>query len=60
MLFEDSISDVDDESEIENNSLGENPIMSNEPDEDEVKHGPFEFLHNDEVPFSRLLSNPTI
>jgi hypothetical protein len=60
MLFEDSISNVDDESEIENNPSGKDPMMSDEVDEDEVKHGPFEFLHNDEVLFSRLLFDPTV
>jgi hypothetical protein len=28
-----------------------------ELDEDEVKHDPFEFPHDDEIPFSRLLFN---
>jgi hypothetical protein len=34
--------------------------MSNELDEDEVEHDPFEFLHDDKIPFSRLLFNSTI
>jgi hypothetical protein len=34
--------------------------MSNELNEDEVKHDPFEFLHDDEIPFSRLLFDLTI
>ncbi len=46
-----------DESADESNSLGEDPTTLNEPNEDEVEHEPFEFPHNDEIPFSRLLSN---
>jgi hypothetical protein len=37
MLSEDSMFDVD-ESTYESNSLGEDPITSNEPNEDEVEH----------------------
>ncbi len=37
------------------NSLGEDPIMSNEPNGDEVEHEHFEFPHDDEIPFSKLL-----
>jgi len=59
MLSEDSIFDVD-ESENERNSLDKDPTTSNELDENEVKHDPFEFPHDDEIPFSRLLSNSTI
>jgi hypothetical protein len=32
---------------------GANPIASNESDEDEVKHDPFEFHPDDEIPFSK-------
>jgi hypothetical protein len=56
MLFKDSMFDVD-ESADENNSLDKYSKASNEPNEDEIKHDPFEFFHDDEIPFSRLLSN---
>ncbi len=59
MLSKDSIFDVD-ESENEKDSLDKDPTTSNELDENEIKHDPFEFLHDDEIPFSRLLSNSTI
>jgi hypothetical protein len=59
MLFEDLMSDVD-ENVVESDPLDEDPITSNESDEDEVKHDPFEFLHDDEIPFSRLLFDLTI
>jgi hypothetical protein len=59
MLSKYSMSDVD-ESANESNSLNEDPIISNELDENEVKHDPFEFPHHDEIPFSRLLSNSTV
>jgi len=36
------------------NSSNKDPTTSNEPNENEVKHDPFEFLHDDEIPFSRL------
>ncbi len=54
MLSKDSMPNVN-ESVNENNSLGENPITSDELNEDEVKHDPFEFPHDEEIPFSRLL-----
>jgi hypothetical protein len=53
MLFKDSKSNVD-ESANESDSLGEDPIMLNEQDEDEVEHDPFELPHDDKIPFSRL------
>jgi len=56
MLFKDSISDVD-ESANESDSLDEYSKAINELDENEVKHDPFEFLHVEEIPFSRLLFN---
>jgi hypothetical protein len=59
MLFKDSMFNVD-ESANENESLNENPITLNEPDEDEVEHDPFEFPHDDKIPFSRLLSDSNI
>jgi hypothetical protein len=59
MLFEDLMFNVD-ESANESDSLGENPITSNELDEDEVEHDPFEFHLNDEIPFSKLLSDPMV
>jgi hypothetical protein len=43
MLSEDSMTNVD-ESEDKSKSLGEDPIMLDELDEDEVEHNPFEFL----------------
>jgi hypothetical protein len=52
------MSDVD-ENANENNSLDKYSKASNELNEDEVKHDPFEFFHDGEIPFSRLLSNLT-
>jgi len=49
-----------DESGNENDSSDEDPIMLDESSEDEVKHDPFEFLHDDEIPFPRLLFDLTI
>jgi hypothetical protein len=49
-----------DESANESNSSGEDPIELDELDEDEVKHDPFEFPHDDKIPFSRLLLDPTV
>jgi hypothetical protein len=59
MLFEDLMSDVD-ENAVKSDSLDKDPIASNESNEDEVEHEPFEFLHDDEIPFSRLLFDLTI
>jgi hypothetical protein len=59
MLFEDSMFDVD-ESANENDSLDKDPTTSNESNENDVEHDPFEFSLDDEIPFSRLLSNLTI
>jgi hypothetical protein len=59
MLFKDSMFNVD-ESADENESLNENPITLNELDEDEFEHDPFEFPHDDKIPFSRLLSDSNI
>jgi hypothetical protein len=59
MLFKDSMFDVD-ENVDKSESLGEDPIVSNELDEDEVKHDPFEFLNDDKIMFSRLLYDPTV
>ncbi len=56
MLFQNPMSNVD-ESVDENNSSSKDPIASNEPNEDEIKHNPFKFLHDDEIPRSRLLCN---
>jgi len=55
MLFKDLMSNVN-ESVNESNSSSENPIMLDELEEDEIEHDPFEFPHDDEIPFSRLLS----
>jgi hypothetical protein len=56
MLFEDLMSNVD-ESVNESESLGEDPIASNETNENEVKHDPFEFPNDYKILFSRLLFN---
>jgi hypothetical protein len=50
MLDKDSMSNVD-ESANESNSSGEDPIVLDETNEDEVEHGPFEFPHDDKIPF---------
>ncbi len=56
MLFEDSMSIVD-----ENADESDDPIALNESDEDEIKHDPLiEFHPNDEIPFSRLLSDSMV
>jgi hypothetical protein len=57
--YENSMFNVD-ENTNENDSLDKDPTTSNELDEDEIEHDPFEFLHGDEIPFSRLLFNLTI
>jgi hypothetical protein len=44
MLSKDSMSNVD-ENVDENDSLGEDPIISNDMKDDEVEHDPFEFSH---------------
>jgi hypothetical protein len=44
----------------ENDSLNEDHITLDEPNEDEVEHDPFEFPHDDKIPFSRLLFDLTI
>ncbi len=51
-----------DEGVDENDSSNEDTITSNELYEDasEVKHDPFEFLHDHKIPFSRLLFDLTI
>jgi len=49
-----------DESANENDSSSENLITSDGPDEDEVKHDPFELPHDDEIPLSILLFDPTV
>jgi hypothetical protein len=54
MLFEDLMSNVD-ESADKSDSFGKDIIVSNEPDEDEVEHDPFEIHPDDDIPFSRLL-----
>jgi hypothetical protein len=46
-----------DENANENDSSNEDPIALDEPDEDEVEHDPFEFPHDDKIPFSKLLSD---
>jgi hypothetical protein len=59
MLSENSMFNVD-ESANESDSLGEDPIASNELNKDEVKYDPFEFPHDDEIPFSILLFDSII
>ncbi len=59
MLFKYSMFNVD-ESADENDSSSENPIMSNELNEVEIKHDPFEFSPDDEISFSRLLFNSMV
>jgi hypothetical protein len=54
MLSEDLMFDVN-ENANENDSLSEDPTTLDELDEDEIKHDPFEFPHDDKTPFSRLL-----
>jgi hypothetical protein len=54
MLSQDLMFNVD-ENANENDSSSEDPTTLDELDEDEVKHDPFEFLHDDKIPFSRLL-----
>jgi hypothetical protein len=54
MLSENLMFDVD-ENANENDSLSGDPTTLDELDEDEVKHDPFEFPHDDEIPFSRFL-----
>jgi hypothetical protein len=49
-----------DESVDENDSSSEDAIVSNELNEDEIEHDPFEFSPNVKIPFSRLLSNPIV
>ncbi len=55
MVFEHLMFNVD-----ENDSLNEDHITLDEPNEDEVEHDPFEFPHDDKIPFSRLLFDLTI
>ncbi len=56
ILFQNSMCNVG-ESVDEKNSSGKDPIASNEPNEDEMKHNPFEFPHDDEIQRSKLLCN---
>jgi hypothetical protein len=56
MVSNDLMSDVD-ECVDEKNSLEEDPTTWDELNEVKVNHDPFEFPHDDEIPFSRLLSN---
>jgi hypothetical protein len=59
MVSKNSMSNVD-ESVDENDSSNEDPITLDESNEDEIKHDPFEFLHDNDNPFSRLLSDPRV
>jgi hypothetical protein len=44
MFFKDLMSNVD-ENVDENNSLGEDPMVSNDLEDDEIEYDPFEFSH---------------
>ncbi len=46
--------DVDENADA-SDSLGEDPIVLDEPNENEVEHDPFKFPLDDKIPFSRLL-----
>jgi hypothetical protein len=54
MLSNDLMSNVG-ESANESDSSYKDLITLNEPNENEIKHDPFEFLHDDKIPFSKLL-----
>ncbi len=56
VLSRDSMSNVD-ENVDESKSLGNNPIVSNE---DQDQHDPFELLNDDNISFSRLLFDLTV
>jgi len=56
MLSKDLMSDVG-ESTNESNLSSKDPIVLDEPNEDEVEHEPLEFPHDDKIPFSRLFSD---
>ncbi len=56
MLSKDLTSNVG-ESANESDSSDKDLITLNEPNENEIKHDPFEFPHDDKIPFSKLLSN---
>jgi hypothetical protein len=42
------------------NSSNKDPTMSDELNEDQIKHDPFEFPHDDEIPFSKLFFDLTV
>jgi hypothetical protein len=54
MLSKDLMSNVG-ESGNESDSSYKDLITLNEPNGNEIKHDPFEFPHDDEIPFSKLL-----
>jgi hypothetical protein len=54
MLSKNSMFNVD-ESVNKNESSNEDPIMSNQPNEVEVKHDPFKFPNDNNILFSKLL-----
>jgi hypothetical protein len=49
-----------DESANKSESSSKDPIVSNEPNEVEIKHDPFKFPNDNNLLFSRLLSDSTI
>jgi len=49
-----------DENVNKKNSSNKDPITSNELNEDEVEHDPFEFSNDDGNLFLRLLSDPMV
>ncbi len=59
MLFKNSMFNVD-ESANKSESSGEDPIVSNEPNQVEIKHDPFKFPNDNNILFSRFLSDSTI
>jgi hypothetical protein len=59
VLFKDSMFDVDENVNVSDSS-GQDPIVSNEPNENEVEHNPFEFPLDDKTPFSKLLSGSMV
>jgi hypothetical protein len=54
MLAKDLMSNVG-ESVDESDPSHKDLITLDEPNENEIKHDPFEFPHDDEIPFSKLL-----
>ncbi len=53
------MSNVDENADASDSS-SKKPIASDESNEDEIKHDPFEFSLDDKIPFSRLLFDPMV